>query len=618
MTDDELAAVLAAAGAGLALVLVARALRSRRRKAPATPVSAGVARLCLALTWALWVAAGAAGLVAALVVVPQLLVLAAGAAVLLRRRTFRGYGWAHGTARWAIPAEQTPLLAGRPGLPVGTVDPPALGAAADLLLRAPWHASEGVCRLFLAAVGRRPAWATLAGTVHTAVVAPTGAGKGQSLVIPWLLTHPGAAVVVDPKGENARATAAHRRRAFGHRVVLLDPFRLVTDRPDTLNPLDAVDPASPHALDAARAVAEALVVRTGEEKDPHWGDAAELWVWALAALTALKAPPDVRNLQTVATLLADPAELAAAADAMRRSDAWGGMLARLGHQLGHFVDRELGSTLTTANRHLRFLGTPAVVDSTRASTFDPRALRGGRVTVYLVLPTEYLRSHAGLLRVWVGALLRAAVRGGVGAGGEVHFLLDEFAALGHLPSVEDALAQYRGYGVRLQVYLQSLGQLEACFPRGQGQTFLANMAQVYFGVNDVETAEYVSRRLGDATVPTWSETGGTSRTRNTDPHGLTSRSDAANWGYTAAEAGRRLLTPAEVIGLGDRRAVVFAPGLPPVLTRLVRAYEPAFRAAPGLRPRLARVRLLARAAGLLAATAAALAALLAAAVTAGP
>jgi len=36
-------------------------------------------------------------------------------------------------------------------------------------------------------------------------------------------------VVVDFKGENAKLTAEHRRKQFGHRIVMLDPFGIVTN-----------------------------------------------------------------------------------------------------------------------------------------------------------------------------------------------------------------------------------------------------------------------------------------------------------------------------------------------------------------------------------------------------
>ena len=68
--------------------------------------------------------------------------------------------------------------------------------------------------------------------------------------------------------------------------------------------------------------------------------------------------------------------------------------------------------MTTTNRHLRFLGTPALVESTTSSTFNPAILRQQPTTIYLVLPVEYLRTQSALMRLWITSLLRACVRGG--------------------------------------------------------------------------------------------------------------------------------------------------------------------------------------------------------------
>ena len=113
--------------------------------------------------------------------------------------------------------------------------------------------------------------------VHTAIFAPTGAGKGVSFVIPHLLTCRESTVVVDPKGENALITAAVREK-FGHKVVRLDPFQLTTRTPDSLNPLDFIRADSPLALDYCRDLANALVIRTGQEREPHWCDGAEMFI----------------------------------------------------------------------------------------------------------------------------------------------------------------------------------------------------------------------------------------------------------------------------------------------------------------------------------------------------
>jgi type IV secretion system protein VirD4 len=249
----------------------------------------------------------------------------------------------------------------------------------------------------------------LSKAVHTAVFAPTGVGKGTSLIIPWLLECDESAVVIDFKGENASITAKHRRKKFGHKVELLDPWRVVTKKPATLNPLSSIDKDSPEAIDDCRDLAEQLVIKTGEEKEPHWNEAAEMWIAGAAAAVAHHAIEN-RSLQSVCDILSNPAKVSQLVELLCKSD---GMLPRLGGQLAHFQEKELASTLTSANRHLRFLSTPAVVESTSSSSFDPSELRNGKMTVYLIIPPEHMRAAAGLMRLWIGTLMRAVVRGGL-------------------------------------------------------------------------------------------------------------------------------------------------------------------------------------------------------------
>src|SRR5690606_27097951 len=94
------------------------------------------------------------------------------------------------------------------------------------------------------------------------------------------------------------------------------------------------------------------------------------------------------------------------------------------------------------------------------------------------------------------------------------FILDEAASLGRMECIEDAIDKYRGYGVRLQFYYQSPGQLKKCFPEDEGRTLLSNTTQVYFAVNDNHTAEYVSARVGEGTIVVSS--GGTSSGSSTN------------------------------------------------------------------------------------------------------
>jgi type IV secretion system protein VirD4 len=495
------------------------------------------------------------------------------------RRVFTAFG----TARWADGSDlrATGMLGARTGLIIGRVTdagkPPlskAIGGLFD-----PRLPSKEVCEEFLEAMQLRrkpttnPALVRLPMAVNSMVVAPVGVGKGVSCVVPYLLSSQESAAVVDFKGENARLTAEHRRRAFGHRIGMLDPYKIVTQTPDTLNPLDFIKKDSPTAIDECHDLAEAMVTRTGQEHDRHWCDSAEAWLSALIALVVQYGEPGDRSLQTVRTLLSSPDKLEMAIKLMCASDAWDGMLARMGNQLTHYKEKELGSTMTTTNRFLRFLDTLAVAQSTKTSSFDPEDLRKGNMTVYLILPPEHMRAQSPLLRMWIASLLRAVVRGGLQEENKVHFVLDEAASLGHMEALDDAVDKYRGYGVRLQFYYQSLGQLKSCWPTDQGQTLLSNVSQVFFGVNDLPTAEYVSNRLGEATITITSGGTSTGTSRSSSANGQESHGYSTNHSENWQQHGRKLLKPEEVMMLPERTAITFTPGVPPVCTTLVRYYE---------------------------------------------
>lgn len=451
--------------------------------------------------------------------------------------------------------------------------------------------SEEVCKNFwFKSHSGTPETVRLANAVHSAVFCPTGGGKGVSFVIPFLLSRDDSCVIVDFKGENAMQTALHRSTAFGHRIVLLDPFRVVASKPDSFNPLDFIKRDDPLALDQCFDLAKALVVRTGEEKEPHWNDSAETWIAALIAVVVYHGEQGTRSLQTVRDILTKPVRLEMAIKLMCESDAWGGMLARLGGQLQHFIDKEKSSTLTSVSRHLRFLDTLAIAESTRSSSFNPADLRSGKMTIHLVLPPEHMRAQSALLRMWIGSMLRAVVSGGLQEKNKVHFILDEAGSLGHLESIDDALDKYRGYGVRLQFYFQSLGQLKTCFPNGQDQTLLSNTTQIYAGVNDMPTAEYVSSRLGDKTIIVTSGGSGRGTSRqSSDGMNHSSRSDSDNTNDNWAQQARRLLKPEEVLALHPRVAITFTPNVPPIRTWLLRYYEePMFGGQGGPKPGLFR------------------------------
>jgi type IV secretion system protein VirD4 len=489
---------------------------------------------------------------------------------------------AHGTARWADASdlEQAGMLAGKPGLILGRVYVPRPGFLRSLNKLFDGKVSALLaCELFVRSMRKlQPqsdtALVQLSNAVHVMVVAPTGVGKGVSCVIPFLKSCPDSCVVIDPKGENYKITAEHRRQAFGHRIVRLDPFGVCGKGSDSFNPLDQIMADSNFVIDDARALANALVIRSGEEKDPHWTDSAELWIGAVATTVALYGEQSDRSLQTMRAILTNPSKMAAVIKLMCESNACGGMVARIGNQLTNYKDKELSGVMTTTNRFMNFLDTLAILENTKSSSFDPAELNKGRTTAYLVLPPEFMRSQSALLRMWIGAMLKAVVRGGLQEANKVHFVLDESASLGRMDVLDDAVDKYRGYGVRLQFYYQSLGQLKKCWGEGGDQTLLSNTSQICFGVNDPTTALYVSDRLGEATIVV--DSGGTSgggSAQSNSQDSNTSRGSSWNTNSNWAFQARKLLKPEEVANLPARTAITFTPGIPPLMTTLTRYYE---------------------------------------------
>ena len=142
-----------------------------------------------------------------------------------------------------------------------------------------------------------------------------------------------------------------------------------------------------------------------------------------------------------------------------------------------------------------------------------------------------------------------------------------------MEALDDAVDKYRGYGVRLQFYFQSVSQLRKCFPDGQDQTLLSNVSQVFFGTNDLPSAEYVSNRLGEETIVVRSGGTSTGTSRQSSNKGDGSYSCSSNVSDNWAQHGRKLLKPEEILALPDRSVITFTPGVPPIWTTRIRYFE---------------------------------------------
>jgi len=412
----------------------------------------------------------------------------------------------------------------------------------------------------------------LGGEGHILTVAPTRSGKGVSAVIPNLLAYPGSILVTDPKGEN-HAVTARRRREMGQTVHALDPFDVVGGVA-TANPLDLIDAASPDAIDDARLLAEMLVLSEGRERDDaFWNEEARGLITGLVLHVAANPQHEGRTLGHVRTLLTlSPDTFDALLAEMEESTAVDGLVARAAARLLQKADRERSGVISTAQSHTHFLDSPRMTTVLARSSVDFAALKREPMTVYLVLPPDRLDSYARWLRLMIACALRAQTRATGRVGERVVFLLDEFAHLGRMTPIQRDIGLVGGYGARFWLIVQDFSQLRTAYGEAW-QTFLANAdALQAFGANDWDTAEYLSKMTGDATVRVTSDNRSTGVSR-----GRTSQRQLGA-ARTTTEHARRLLTPDEVRRLAPDEQLLFLRGDAPLRSDRVNYLDdPTFR-----------------------------------------
>ncbi|MEZ0081481.1 type IV secretory system conjugative DNA transfer family protein [Bradyrhizobium japonicum] len=354
---------------------------------------------------------------------------------------------------------------------------------------------------------------------HCLTVAGSRAGKGTTLIVPNLLIYPGSVLCIDPKGENARLTAA-RRQAMGQDVYVLDPFRVsgIAERA-AYNPFSDLDPGDPAFIDDASLLADGLITDKNRT-DPHWDEAARELIKGLILHLKLNVnAPSRQNLCEMRRVLSNPDLLVKEILEMQASEAADGVVAAIGSSFEAKPAKERDSVLSTALRHTEFLDSPGMRDvlgGASAAKVLPslKNLRAAHrvkgekpVTIYLCLPASRMPTHARWLRALITfalALLEKDAQSQAAdetpSGPPVLFLMDEFSSLGHMPSMAIAAGLMAGFGVRLWPFLQDLSQLQQHYEKGW-ETFVGNAgAQLFFGNTDLTTLRHVSERLGKTRI----------------------------------------------------------------------------------------------------------------------
>lgn len=445
---------------------------------------------------------------------------------------------------------------------------------------------------------------------HIMMIAKTGGGKGVSVVLPTLWTWKGSTLVNDIKGENWQYTAAYRRNALGHKVFR---FQATADGEKSVsckyNPMVEIRKATVFEYQDARLIAETLI-SPNKEKDAFFGPSAVNYLTAVILHVLYIKQNKVASLADVYRFITSPDS--SEEDKLEQMKAgihnidgkenlfeeiYGEVItlndeerprthpivSRMGAEMLGRADKERSGIISSAKTELMPFIVPTIAKNTSDSDFRINDLMNYEVPVdlYFVTPPNAVDITSALLKLFLNQIVFILTNNmDINDKGEntafrhrFLFLMDELPAIGRVDLFHKAISYIRGYGMKALIIIQDMKQLKATY--GENNSFLGNMSTtIYYSTNDVDTAAYIEKRIGNTTVLTTSKShkgGGFFPSVN----------------YSKSYTGRPLITAGEIHNMKEENSIILKAGANPIKGILAKWYlDKGFQDRHGRYPKL--------------------------------
>jgi type IV secretion system protein VirD4 len=369
---------------------------------------------------------------------------------------------------------------------------------------------------------------------HHLVVSGTRGGKGVSAVIPAILDHQGPVVCLDIKGENFAVTRRHRE-ALGRKVAVLNPFGLVENGKDQFNPLDYIRPGE-LARDVAL-VADGLV-KPESGNSEHFSIMARQLVAAAIEVIVTQEEPNRRNLIAVADLLLS-------GDMGIILKAWEDNPDLVGHRPAQAAaaflnagENERGAIRTSVSKAFDWMQSDKMRHFLSGSSFSMDDLLDDQVDLFIAVPLDQVDKQAIFMRLFINIVLGTVVRqdGRRKVKAPILLVLDEFVRMGRMEQIMNIANVAAGAGVEALFVTQDTGQVEKAYgPNDARSIFGSCITKRVFNLNDIETAEWAARHLGENTVYSQQISEGKSANEGRD--------------FSYSEQSQKLMTAEQIMGM---------------------------------------------------------------------
>lgn len=428
----------------------------------------------------------------------------------------------HGSARWSLPADLEAANLLKPLRPESWQDGSLfLGVpAADLPDLPSIEAQQPI------APQRGIFWN---GRQHLLTVAPMRTGKSFTQIVSNLLAYPGAAIVLDPKGELFQATSKWRQNNVGP-VYALNPFGLSTvPYTDRFDPLSRVRNDLARADQHAMALAHMLIPDRPRETGFFAREVRGLLAAVIETFARYQPEQSIWSMMDLMTShqnkdFLDLLEAMRLDEHLSISGPADEFLTRKADSRSRFFESFTADIAPWRNSGIR--------NVTSGTDFQFQDLKQQPITVYLTLPFDQLQPFSTYVTTMLSLALDALTVDEHRSSPPVLMVLDELLAIDPFPKLVESLRRLPAYGIRVWSFLQNVSDLQAKYP-DTWKTFFDSEAEIYFGLSNQETLTKLSEQLDEMTIGRHSST-------------ETASADHYTVNDSVVLKGRRLMTPMEL------------------------------------------------------------------------